>query len=272
MSKTELTEEEIELLIEEICNSSKYRDIHVPPETIRDLIIQELPRYKQVKSAVKNIRKKLHQVVAPYLGDPDYNETSIALEKAFSSGKPTVKEECIKILASHASTKERLPILTTFYEKLFSITGVPETILDLACGLHPFAIPWMNLPKSTQYYAFDLHFPRVELINTFFKLDGRPQLAIYKDILLDPPQIAADVAFFFKEAHRFDQRQKGSNRSFWMSLPVKYLLVSLPTSSLSGIHDKIDQHKRLVYDTIKDLDWTVSEISFESELVFCIQK
>ena len=92
--------------------------------------------------------------------------------------------------------------------------------------------------------------PRIELINTFFRLDERPQLAVYEDILVHPPKIAADVAFFFKEAHRFDQRLKGSNRQFWKSIPVKYLLVSLPTISLNGKHDKIDQHKRLVYETI----------------------
>jgi 16S rRNA (guanine(1405)-N(7))-methyltransferase len=272
MSKTKLTEEEIQFFINEVCNSAKYKDMKLPAETVRDLIEQELPRHKQVKAALNNVRKKLHQVVAPYLGDPDYTQTTIDFSEAFSDGKNAVEAACLKILASHASTKERLPNLPEFYEKLFSITGVPNTILDLACGLHPFAIPWMNLPRSTNYYAFDLHYPRVELINTFFKLDNRPQLAFYQDILVSPPQIAADVAFFFKEAHRFDQRLKGSNRQFWKSLAVKYLLVSLPSSSLSGKHDKIDQHKRLVYETIKDLNWPVTEIFFENELVFCIQK
>ena len=272
MSKTELTEEEIQRITDEIINSPKYRDMQLPAETVRDLINQELPRHRQVKAALDSVRKKLHQIVAPYLGDPDYDQAAIELSEAYSDGKSAVEAACLKILSSHASTRERLPNLPNFYEKLFSFTGIPHTILDLACGLHPFSIPWMNLPQSTKYFAFDLHYPRIKLINTFFQLEGRPQLAVYEDILVNPPQIPADVAFFFKEAHRFDQRLKGSNRLFWKSIPVKYLLVSLPTVSLNGKHDKIDQHKRLVYETIEDYNWPVTEILFENELVFCIQK
>ncbi len=33
-----------------------------------------------------------------------------------------------------------------------------------------------------------------------------------QDILIKPPDVEADIAFFFKEAHRFEQRQHGCNR------------------------------------------------------------
>ncbi len=272
MSKKEITEVEIEEFINEILTSSKYKAVHLPAETLRDLINQELPRHKQIKDVIKSIKKKLHNIVAPYLGDPDYHQALVDLETAFLQGQTEVKETCLSLLSSHASTKERIPIMGSFYQELFSFTGTPDTILDLACGLHPFSLPWMNLARSTQYYAFDLHQPRIELINSYFKLDNRPQLAVYRDILVQPPDLTADVAFFFKEAHRFEQRQHGCNRQFWEAIKAKYLLVSLPTSSLTGKHDKIDQHKRLVYETIEGLNWPVTELLFETELVFCIQK
>jgi 16S rRNA (guanine(1405)-N(7))-methyltransferase len=100
----------------------------------------------------------------------------------------------------------------------------------------------------------------------------REPLVYCQDILLQPPEIKADLAFFFKEAHRFDQRQRGCNRTFWLSLPVKKIAVSLPTSSLTGKHDKIEQHQRLVYESIRDLNWPVQEIVLPSEILFIIQK
>jgi 16S rRNA (guanine(1405)-N(7))-methyltransferase len=183
-----------------------------------------------------------------------------------------VKEVCREILSSHASTKERLPILDEFYQRIFEHTGQPKIIFDLACALNPFALPWMNLPGGVKYYAYDLHQPRLEAINALFRLNHLPELAVHQDILLQPPTIEADVAFFFKEAHRFEIRQKGCNRAFWQQIKARHLLVSLPTASLTGRHSKVDQHRRLVYDTIAGLNWQVYEIEFENEMVFCIEK
>jgi 16S rRNA (guanine(1405)-N(7))-methyltransferase len=130
----------------------------------------------------------------------------------------------------------------------------------------------MGLPAATRYYAYDLHGPRVELINHYFRLQGLAPLASQADILTDPPQNVVDVALFFKEAHRFEQRQRGCNRAFWQAIPARWLLVSLPTRSLSGKHDKLDQHRRLVYSAIEGLDWPVTEVDFGDEIVFCIRK
>ena len=47
-------------------------------------------------------------------------------------------------------------------------TNASDRVLDLACGLHPLAFPWMGLPLTTQYYAYDIHQPRVDLIGHFF--------------------------------------------------------------------------------------------------------
>jgi len=79
------------------------------------------------------VRKKLHNIVAPYLGDPDYPLAAKTLEDAFQPGdSQAVKAACARLLATHASTLERLKILDEFYPRLFSLTGSPKTILDLA--------------------------------------------------------------------------------------------------------------------------------------------
>jgi 16S rRNA (guanine(1405)-N(7))-methyltransferase len=260
-------------LIDAILQSRKYRGLAIPSETVRDLLEQEMPRYRTQKEAVEVVRKKLHNIMAPYLGDPDYPAAAQQLDEAFASRDAAqIRQVCSSILEMHASSKERMPILDGFYERLFSLTGKPKTILDLACGLNPFALPWMDLPADIRYYAYDIHQPRLELINHFFYLEGLPKFGIKQDILVDPPQVEAEVALFFKEAHRFDQRQHGCNRKLWCALRVRYLLVSLPTNSLSGRHNLVERQRQLVYGTLVGLPWQVTELMFESELVFCIDR
>jgi 16S rRNA (guanine(1405)-N(7))-methyltransferase len=275
--------DELNTLVEEIRASRKYRQMDIHPETVRDVVRRELAVHRSPKEAIKAARQKLHNIIAPYLGDPDYPEAARALEMAFRQGEPpgetaaqassqAVRQVCSQIMASHASTRERLPLLDTFYQRLFAFTGRPSAILDLACGLNPFSFPWMGLPNETRYYAYDIHGPRVDLINHFFRLQGMEPLAAAQDVLVHPPAQEAEVGFFFKEAHRFEQRQKGANRQFWQALRVRLLLVSLPSASLSGRHNLADRQRALVRSIVGDLPWKVHEIAFENELVFCIEK
>ncbi len=260
-------------LIRQVLSSRKYRNLGIPEATVRDLIQQAGVLEKDPKAIEKLVKQRMHNLVAPYLGDADYDEAAKSLDAAFASPSDEgIRNVCIHIMASHASTRERLPILAEFYRAVFAETGVPNSILDLACGLNPFALPWMSLPPSTVYHAYDIVEPRIRLINYFLRLNGRPELAETRDILVQPPEEHADVAFFFKEAHRFEQRQKHSNRAFWQSIPAKILLVSLPTANLTGSHSKLDQHRRLVYDAVEGLPWQVKELLFENEIVFCIRK
>ncbi len=272
MNKIELSEEELKQFSLDILNSAKYRTVDFPIEMVIALYQQEIPFHKRMSDLHKSVRKKLHNIVAGYLGDVDYEQVSLELKNAFKNGEEEVRSICLKILDTHVSTQERIPVLDQFYTEIFSRIGKPNSILDLACGYHPFGLPWMGLDPDCKYYAYDIIKKRVDLINLFFLLSGRPELAFQQDILLHPPTIEVDLAFFFKEAHRFEQRQRGCNRAFWQLLNVKHLLVSLPSSSMKLKHDKTDQHRRLVYETIEGLNWKVEEFQIANELMFWIRK
>ena len=262
-----------EALLTSLIASRKYRSLDLPRETVLDLIQRAREQTDDPREVDHIVREKLHHLVAPYLGDPDYLECQHDLDAAYQPNDPqTIKIACQKILATHASTRERLSILPQFYERLFAFTGQPHIILDLACALNPFALPWMELPADVQYYAYDLHQPRLDAINHLFVLNDMAALAIHQDILVNPPTVEADVAFFFKEAHRFEQRRRGCNHEFWQQIHARHLLVSLPTKNLTGSHPKTEQHRRLVQETIAGLPWQIHEIEFENEIVFCIEK
>ncbi len=272
MNQLSLSEDEIQKYIQDILASPKYRSIDIPSEMIQSLYFQEIPHQKRLQDLHKAVRKKLHNIVAVYLGDTDYTQATLNLLEASQKDEQAIKKVCLDILGSHISTQERISFLEVFYQEIFTRIGKPQTIIDLACGYHPFGIPWMQLDPDCQYYAYDIIKARIDLINTFFTIMNRPRLAYQQDILIHPPEITADVGFFFKEAHRFEQRQRGCNREFWHTLKVKHLLVSLPASSMTQRHDKSDQHRKLVYDTVKDFDWDIEEFQIEKELFFWIKK
>jgi len=260
-------------LTHKILESKKYRQTGLNPATIEDLVRQEAPRQASQKSLLKTVRRKLHNIVAPYLGEPDYDSYAKRLDTMIdtSPNSPEMQALCLQILKDHASTAERIPFLSEFYQRLFEETGTPNSILDLACGLHPFGIPWMNLPTTTHYHAYDIIQPRVDFINQFFHHLGMQPLAENRDILINPPQIQADLGIFFKEAHRFEKRQPGCNQAFWRNLKVTTLAISLPIQNLSGTHNLIEQHRSLVYQNLPG-NHEVTELLFENEIIFLIKK
>lgn len=259
--------------IEDIRASRKYRSLDLPESLLRDLFEREISTGRSPKEAKKLARQKLHAIVAPYLGDPDYFQAAVELERAFSSGDVDQQNQaCLRLLSAHASARERIPCMEEFYASIFNITGKPGALQDLACGLNPLAFPWMGLPRTTRYAAFDIHRPRVELINRFFQLAGMEPLAEARDVLVDPPQQPAHTAFFFKEAHRFEQRQHGCNRAFWLALRVKWLVVTLPAVSLGQHHSMVERQRRLVYGVVEEFGWPVVELEVGGEMIFCIER
>jgi 16S rRNA (guanine(1405)-N(7))-methyltransferase len=257
----------------EIMNLPKYRGLGLLDDTVRDVVASEFATYDSSALAEKAARKKIHNIVAVYLGNPDYNSAEDGLRKAFSTNNIEIILNCCReTLRTHVSTSERLPEAEFFFQQIFSITGKPQSILDLACGLNPFFFPWMDLPITTNYYAYDIIKPRVEFINLFFSLQNMHQLAEIRDILVMPANVSADVAFIFKEIHRFEQRKRDCSYALYDSLHVKFLVVSLPAQSIHSHHDFSQSYRTLFYKTLHDRSWPVTELTIGNEMIFIVDK
>ncbi len=268
----QLPESVIESL-QQILRSRKYRDLAIPTVTIEGIYRSELARLCDHKKALQETKEKLHHVMAPYLGDPNYQIASADLQKAYESGSErAIRSTLESILNAHISTRERMPMAKEFYKQIFSVTGKPGSILDLASGLNPLSFLWMGLPTSTRFHAYDIHLPRIRLINTFFCLAGLEPLAEMRDIIISPPLIQADMALLLKEVYRLEERQPGCNRRLWQALNVKWLVVSLPAKNMKGTRDLLETDRRLVRSILGDLPWKPLELIFDSEIVFCINK
>jgi 16S rRNA (guanine(1405)-N(7))-methyltransferase len=264
-------ETDIDTIVAAIKQSKKYRD--TSEETIRQLVVVALKNHKKPKQAIKAVRKRLHSIMAPYLGDPDYEVASTALTAAFAIGdEEQIKQVCWDTLYSHLSTRERLPIMEDYYHEIFQVTGIPRTLLDIACGLNPLAFPWMNLPLTVQYYAYDIHEPRINFINHYFRLQSLPPLARNQDVALHFPKEKADVALFLKEMPRFERNYPGTGRDFLAALPVRYLVVSFPSISTHGGRNLVNRYQEFFTKLTAGRNWLFTELMFEGELVFVAEK
>ncbi len=261
----------LEQVVSAVKQSRKYGD--TSEETIRELAEEALRTHKKPKAAIKAVRTRLHSIMAPYLGDPNYAQAAAELEAAFASGDHNaIEAACRDALDAHLSNRERLPIMADFYREIFAITGKPKALLDIACALNPLAFPWMGLSADTDFWAYDIHEPRVAFINHYFRLQGLPQHAKVQDVALHIPQGAGDVALFLKEMPRFERNYPGHGRDLLRGLNVRWLVVSFPSVSTHGGRNLVSRYRDFFYQLIDGQDWPASELLFEGELVMMADK
>lgn len=261
-------------LIQKARASRKYRPLQLPESTLRDLLEGEDSKAKSLADLEDRFRSKLHNLIAPYLENIDYQaETCSLAENAdiFSTIEQE-KQWAGSLMRRHASSRERLPYLDELYATIWEVAGTPVSVLDLACALDPLGLPWMNLPDEATYFAYDIHLPRVNFLNKYFEIAHPNAHATQQDILLNPPSQQADLAFFLKEAHRLEKRQPGILSDFFASIPARQLVISLPETDLSGHHPLDHYHRSLIFDAIQGKNWQLIEHQVGNELLFFIKK
>lgn len=263
-----------------IKQSRKYGD--TGEATIRQLAEEAVQQHKKPKAAIKAVRARLHSIMAPYLGDPNYTAVSQQLSEAFANhDNERISQLCLDSLNAHLSTRERLPIMADFYAQIFAITGRPQAILDIACALNPLALRWM-FPKAGErwsvsgeqlkFYAYDIHEPRIQFINHYFQLEGLEPLARVQDVAMDFPQEQADVALFLKEMPRFARNYGNLGRPLLQALNARWLVISYPSVSTHGGRNLTGRYRDFMHQLIDGFNWSVTELLFEGELVFVIEK
>jgi 16S rRNA (guanine(1405)-N(7))-methyltransferase len=211
----------------------------------------------------------LHQVFGAYATEIDPVRALASLHQARATGGAAWQQACVDLMGRHASTRERLPILGRFYREIFAITGPPTSVLDLACGLGPLALPWMALPPESVYEACDVDRRLVEVVDGFLSLAGQPHQAILRDVVADPPLVPAHVAFLLKSAPCLEQQAPGSARRLLERLNAQWLVVSYPTRSLGGAgKGMLATYRSQFRALIEGLAGSVDELLFPGELVY----
>ena len=93
-----------------------------------------------------------------------------------------------------------------------------------------------------------------------------------QDILVHHPQESGDVALLLKEIHRMEKRRRGIVLPLLDALAVRWIVLSSPTHSRTGRHTTIDVNRQQVHEILAGRPWAITEIEFENELAYCIDK
>jgi 16S rRNA (guanine(1405)-N(7))-methyltransferase len=265
---------ELEYLLHEVLSSAKYRDIC--PDLIRMIGEQELEKRRTSKEAIKQTKNKLHQISGAYVQEkPERYEAWLGtLREAVQAGeRAAIEQMCQQYMSYHASTKERLPILSTFYETLRDELADAESVLDVACGLNPLSIPWMGLRAGIRYYAYDIHLQMMAFLGDAMRLLGVEGVAKVGDVIQQVPEEAVDVALVLKTIPCLEQVDKLAGKRLLEKIRAKKLIASFPVYSLGGRSKGMaafyEGHFRELVDGKR---WEIKKYEFATELVFVVGK
>ena len=208
-------------LFEKLRASKKYRD--VCPDTIARIITECEGRYKKAKDLDKAVREKLHGITSAFMSEQEYRRA----QKLAGEFSPEILQE---LLTCHASTRERLPLsaMDALYQRIFEITGVPERLLDLACGMNP--VYFLAKYPGMQVTGADISGQSVNII----ELCGGH--ALHADLLCggSVPAERYDAALLFKILPLLDRQREGAAMDVMRTVNAGYLVISFPTRTLGG--------------------------------------
>jgi 16S rRNA (guanine(1405)-N(7))-methyltransferase len=264
---------EIDTVYQKLKESKKYK--YLCDDTLYRISDWALRRFDG-KKAVKAAKKKLHQVYGAYFDAFQPGKIQKLLNKI--SSEPEKEKESLETIAlgimeSHTSTSERMLFMEQFYTDLFKRIKKPKKILDLACGLHPFAVLWMDLEEDVEYYAYDIDTRLITPVNTFFGYLNRSSNAECSDLLVSIPEIDADMVFLFKTLPCFEQQEKGISEKIITSLKTKHIVISFPSKTLTGKTKGMENYYHTIaMDLINRLNLNYFKLEYSNEVFYVLNK
>lgn len=265
-----------DLILDELANfvkrSSKYSTID--EDIIKRIGKQEMLNRGRMKDAVKATKRKLHQIAGMYREkEIDFNGALADLKEAKALGEEQFRLECKNLMRFHSSTRERLPFLSSFYQDILNENEDVKSILDIGCGLHPLAIPWMGLSNSFIYTAIDIFTDLSKFLGNYFEIAGINGKAITMDIVRDLPNDNVDLAFILKTIPCLEQQEKGIGEWIVEKINAKRVLVSYPLKTVGGKNvGMADNYEKDFEQILKGRPWAVKRFEYPTELAYLITK
>ncbi len=264
--------EQLDALVSAVLAAGKYRA--VSPDLVRAVGARELAARASLKEAIKATKNVLHQAGGAFLDAPiDYGRALADLRAAAAAGDDAFRAACRAVMARHTSTRERLPILDTFYATTLAGLPPPGRVLDVACGLNPLARPWLPLPPAAEVIAYDIYSDQIAFLNDFFALAGLPGRAEVRDVAGRPPDEPADLALVLKTLPCLEAIDRRAPERLLDALAAPWLLVSFPAQSLGGRRKGMPAHYEARFRRLLDArGWPAERFAFATELAFLVRK
>jgi len=260
---------QLDSLITAVTNSPKYR--YISPDLIRRIGERELSVRHSPKEAIKATKNKLHQIGGAYLDTKiDYAKALRQLEDAAPSAI-LLQSACRDLMNLHASTRERLPIIDKFYDQIFAEMAPVRTVLDVASGLNPLAIPWMPLAENAVYYACDIYADMMNFLHDAMLVLGVEARTEVRDVVGSPPTQPVDLALILKTLPVLEMVDKTAVSHLLDTIQAHHLLITFPVRSLGGrSKGMIDNYTSQFNNWAAARKWQIKSFTFATELAFLV--
>ncbi len=270
ISKKELVNLEIDF-VEHIVNKVIEANKKIRKKIEVSNNFKEFKKSKEFKSILKQTRSILREIYGIFIL-PGYEKKQELVEKYFKTKQQKFLDE---LLLLHKSTKERMPYYEEVYDQLFSLIPKAKKILDLGCGLNPFAYSY--LPNQPLYVASDLNAKDCEFIQEFFRKLKIKGISFTFDLTQFhqtkfTKYLDADVCFLFKVLDSLESLKKNISEKLIDGLPCKYIVVSFPTQSIGG-RKKIRISSRAWFlKMVNRKGWNLESFEIPGEVFYIVMK
>lgn len=265
--------EAADTVVERLQAAPKYRGIH--SDTIRDIVQHEAHAARDPRDLERRARIRLHKCVATYLSDVGGGTLVAELERgALGAGsREDIRAWCHRALATHVSTRERLPDLVELYPRLLDLIGPITAIADLACALNVLTLPWLRERFAGRYVGYDFNLEMVRLGNAFAARVDANARVVHADVLVTPTIVQEDAALLLKTYHCLEIRRAGAGLELLDMIGSPKVVVSLPPRSLSGrpLGFATGHGERLRHHAA-ETGWTIQELELPTEVFWVITR
>ena len=229
-----MTSDTIDDVVEIIRSSPRYRQID--ESLVRHIATQELAKGRSPKEAVKAARSKLHQVAGAYVKrNIDYDRWAADLQQLPGDlSDPGLQDFCRRMMAQHASTRERLPFLEHFYLQTTAALAPVRSVLDVGCGLNALSLPWMPLADGGTYFGCDIYSDMASFLNQFLAHTGSQGQVETCDLSHAVPSMEVHLALLLKIIPCLEHLDRTIGLRLLDTVQAEHLLVSFPARSLGG--------------------------------------
>ncbi|MDD5054451.1 MAG: methyltransferase domain-containing protein [Candidatus Nanoarchaeia archaeon] len=227
-----------------------------------ELIKKERFKSAEFKDFIKKVRASLRRQFGAF-NNPKIDRKELIKKKAYG-----------EILMSHLSSKERMPYYKEVYDKIFSIIGKPDSIIDLGCGFNPLSIEFMDYsPKK--YLALDINADDLKIIQEYFrqkKINGEAKVFDATELKNYDFNENFDACFAFKVFEIFEKTKSHRlTEDIVLRIPSKKIAASFSTKTLSNAPMK--RKRRIWFEIMaKRLGFRVDYFMIPNEIFYVLIK
>ena len=252
---------ETERALAALIASPKYRGVY--SGATERVYMDALRRYGS-KGADKAARAELHRITGAFLSPNELKKARTLLEAAKSGDDGALE----RVLALHASTRERLPDMAALFERALPALGNPRLVLDLACGLNPLYLGSLGLSVR----GIELQTDAARLVNEWADALGWDVRVEPGDLAEGKPLPEADATLLMKLLPLLDKQMVGGGQALLSRVRSKKALVTFPTRTLSGRNVGMRSHYEASFEQTLPADAIILEkFELSGELCFVLE-